>query len=202
MFFDADGPVPESLRRLQQRLHDAGIPHIFIGAMAMNAHRYERMTRDVDVCVRPADLERFRSRCAGKFYEPVAGRARRFRDRESNVTLDVLISGEVAGRAEKQHGIRFPDPDEAEVRGGIPVPSLARLIELKLVTWRLKGWADVIELIRANALHADFAEQLQPGARALYRQCFDQMKEEDKYNAIHEARDDPPASATDAPGAE
>src|SRR5213078_1518396 len=65
MFFDDAGPVPETFRQLRQRLQDAGIPHIFIGASAVNAHGHRRSTEDVDLCMRRADLERFKREFVG-----------------------------------------------------------------------------------------------------------------------------------------
>jgi hypothetical protein len=182
MFFDDQGPVPETLRRLQKQLTDAGIPHIFIGATALNAYHYERMTRDVDLCLRPEDLERFRREFVGQAYQLVEGRPRRFFDPTTCVTLDVLVAGEIAGNRHKQQTIRFPDPAEARVVEHVPVPSLERLIELKLVTWRYKDWADVVELIRSNGLDETFAARLDPTVRSAYLQCYDQKVEEDLYN--------------------
>lgn len=189
MFFDDEGPVPETLRRLRKHLGEAGIPCIFIGATALNAYHYERMTKDIDVCMRGPDLERFRQVLVGKLYEPVSGRPRRFLDPTTKVTLDVLVAGEIAGNTRKQQKIRFPDPAEAQTVGHVPVPSLARLVELKLVTWRYKDWADVVELIRQNNLGEDFANQLDPVVRSAYVQCYDQKVEEDRYNP---EIDDPP----------
>jgi hypothetical protein len=37
-------------------------------------------------------------------------------------------------------------------------------------------------LIRANNLGEDFAERLDPLVRMAYLECYDQMKEEDKYD--------------------
>ena len=54
-------------------------------------------------------------------------------------------------------------------------------MELKLVTWRHRDWADVIELIRANKLGEDFALQLDAHVRMAYLQCYDQMREEEEY---------------------
>lgn len=192
MFFHGQGPVPDTLRRLVQRLREAGIPHVFLGATAVNAHGHERTTKDVDVAMELADLDRFRRELVGddKPYRPVAGRSRRFLDPESNVMFDVLVAGEIAGRADKQSEVRFPAPAEAEIIQDLPVVSLARLIELKLVTWRLKDWADVIELIRVHHLDESFADRLRSSARSAYLQCYDHMKEEDKYNRIHEPFDD------------
>lgn len=189
MFFEGKGPVPETLRRLAGRLHEAGIPHIFIGATAVYAHGYERTTRDVDVCMRPGDLERFRRELVGREYDAVAGHSRRFRDQATGVLIDVLVAGEIAGNARKQREVRFPDPAEATDVDGLPLVTLARLIELKLVTWRLKDWADVVELIRSNNLDERYGDQYNPLVRQAYLQCHDQKLEEDRYNP---ERDDPP----------
>jgi hypothetical protein len=190
MFFNDEGPVPETLRRLQKHLTEGGIPHIFIGATALNAYHHERMTRDIDVCVRLEDLERFRREFVGKEYQAVQGRSRRFYDPVTQVTVDMLVAGELAGNTRKQRKVRFPDPAEAQVVEHVPVPSLPRLIELKLVTWRYKDWADVVDLIRNNALDESFAEQLDPVVRSAYVQCYDQKVEEDRYNP--ESDDQPP----------
>ncbi|MEW6249615.1 MAG: nucleotidyl transferase AbiEii/AbiGii toxin family protein [Planctomycetota bacterium] len=192
MYFDDKGPVPEALRRLQRLLKQAGIEHLFIGATALQAHGFRRMTEDVDVCLRREDLERFRREFVGRDYQPVEGRSRRFYDPENQVTLDVLIAGATAGDSSRQQRIKFPDPAEAELVANVPVPSLARLIELKLVTWRVKDLADVIELIRRNNLDEKFAEQLDPSVRSVYLQCYDHRVEEDRYNP---EVDDPPAES-------
>jgi hypothetical protein len=188
MFFKDEGPVPETLRRLVASLLDAGIPHIILGAMALRAHGYSRTTEDVDVCMRASDLTRFREQIAPSKYAAAPGRSRRFHDPETQVTVDILVAGEIAGRSDKQHDVLFPDPDEAQDVDGLPMPSLARLVELKLVTWRYKDWADVVELIRIHVLDESFAEQLHPVARPFYSQCYDQKLEEDRYNPeIHDA---------------
>lgn len=190
MFFDDQGPVPETFRKLRQRLAEAGLPHIFIGAVALNAHDYRRASEDVDFCMRREDLERFRKLFVGTLYQQVAGRPRKFFDPQTQVTFDILVAGDLAGNTRKQREVRFPDPDEAEIVRDTPVPSLARLIELKLVTWRYQDWADVVSLIRIHNLDESFANQFNPLVRSAYLQCYDQKVEEDRYNPeIH----DPPA---------
>lgn len=189
MFFDDNGPVPETFRRLKKLLADANIPHIFIGAMAVNAHGLRRSTEDVDVCMSADDLERFKREFVGTQYERVKNRPRKFFDPETEVSFDILLAGEIAGNTRKQREVRFPDPSEAELIDGTPVVSLARLIELKLVTWRYKDWGDVVELIRERNLDETFGDQFSSFVRQIYLQCYDQKIEEDRYNPeIH----DPP----------
>lgn len=190
MYFEGKGPVPETLQRLAETLRAAGIPHIFVGATAVYAHGYERTTRDVDVCMRREDLEKFRREMVGREYQAVPDRSRRFVDKATGVTVDILVAGDIAGNARKQRDVRFPDPDEAVEIDNLPLVSLARLIELKLVTWRLKDWADVIELIRTHSLEESFGDQFSALVRQAYLECYDQKIEEDRYNP--EIHDTPP----------
>lgn len=193
MFFKDEGPVPETLRRLCKALDKASIPHIIMGAMALRAYGYSRTTEDVDVCMRAVDLKKFRKELVGVTYQSVKDRSRRFYDPETKVTLDILVSGEIAGRRDRQQDVKFPDPSERDLVDGLPVPSLARLIELKLVTWRYKDWADVVELLRIHGLDESFAANLHAVARPFYLQCYDQKVEEDRYNPeIHDRHPDEP----------
>jgi len=176
MFFEKQGPVWETLRRLEERLRESQIDYVVIGGLALNAYGYRRQTVDVDVVLRPEDFERFRQRFETTTYQKIGGAPRRYRDAESEVSIDILLSGAVAGDRKRNQAVRFPDPDEAEVHDDIRTVSLARLIELKLVTWRYKDWGDVVELIRAGGLDGSFAEGLAPTVKAAYLQCCDQAK--------------------------
>ncbi|MBI5865247.1 MAG: hypothetical protein HZB38_12200 [Planctomycetes bacterium] len=185
MFFDDQGPVRETFHSLKKRLEDAGIPHIFMGATAVNAHGHRRATEDVDVCMRSADLERFRREFLGPIYQAVAGRTRRFMDPQTQVAFDVLVSGEVAGDSRRQREIRLPEPSEAQLVHETPVPSLQRLIELKLVTWRFQDWGDVVNLIRVHDLDETFADRLHALVRMAFLQCLDQKRDEDRTGGEH-----------------
>ncbi len=182
MFHDEEGPVPETYRRLRDHLTAEGIEHVFIGAFALSAHQYRRATEGVDVCLRAEDVVRLRERFVGSVYQAVEGRPRRFYDPQTQVTFDVLVAGQLAGRTARNNVIRFPDPDEGQIVHGIRTVSLPRLIELKLVTWRYQDWADVVKLIRHNRLSEEFAEQLHPLVRTAYLQCVDEMHDEDRYD--------------------
>ncbi len=45
-------------------------------------------------------------------------------------------AGEIAGNTRKQREVCVPDPSEAVIVEDTPVPTLARLVALKLVSWR------------------------------------------------------------------
>jgi hypothetical protein len=181
MFHQHSGPVYDTLDTLCERLNQARIEHVIIGAFALGCHGYERATTDVDLCLRKEDLERFRKEFVGREYEAVPGRSRRFQDPRTGVTFDLLVSGNLAGRTSRNDVIQFPDPSEAVTLKGLPTVSLERLIELKLVTWRLRDWADVIELIRVNKLDESFANHIHPLIRMAYLECYDQKVDEDRY---------------------
>ncbi len=178
MFHKDAGPVPDTLRHAVAVFEKEGIDYVVIGAFALGAHHYRRATEDVDICLRPEDLELFRKNLVGTVYQKVEGRPRRFYDPQTEVTLDLLVSGQLAGDRAKNNVIRFPDPSEANDVDGLATVSLERLIELKLVTWRVKDMADVIELIRRNGLDEAFSEKLDPLVRSAYLESCDHLADE------------------------
>ena len=180
MFFEKAGPVWETLRHLETRLKEANIDYVVIGGLALNVYNYPRQTVDVNLVLTPADYKKkFRQLLVGSAYVGAEGTPRRFVDVNTEVTIDVLIAGRLAGRTSKNPSVRFPDPSEVEVHGDLRTVSLARLIELKLVTWRYKDWGDVVELIRRNNLPESFADRLDPVVRTPYHECYDQANDEE-----------------------
>ena len=180
MFHKDAGPVPETLRRLRAALEKENIEYVVIGAFALGVHGYRRATEDVDICLREADIERLKQSLVGTEYQNVEGRSRRFYDPQTQVTFDLLIAGALAGHRGKNKIIRFPDPSESTEVEGLRTVTLERLIELKLVTWRIKDMGDVIELIRRNDLGENFAERLPSLVRTAYLECYDHKVEEDR----------------------
>jgi hypothetical protein len=87
-----------------------------------------------------------------------------------------LVVGERAGKGSEG---RFPDPADADVAielDGLPVMSLAALIESKIASGQSnlrrthKDFADVVELIVKHNLRRDFARHLHKSVRATFRQ--------------------------------
>jgi len=182
MFFERTGPVWDTLRDLETRLRGARVDYVVIGGLALNAYNYSRQTIDVDIVLTEADFQRFVSEFGGTIYRRVPRLPRRFVDPASEVAIDVLIAGQLAGRTSMNQSVRFPDPKVAVVQGDLRTVSLARLVELKLVTWRYKDWGDVVELIRHNDLSDSFADQLDPNVRTAFRECFDQANDQEYEN--------------------
>ena len=171
MFFDEHGPFPDACRDLLRSLRAAGIDHVFLGDVALKAYGCEHGEGRVEVCVRPGDVERFRGEFATHVFPPLPGQSLRFYHPATQIEIDLLIAGEIAGDSLRQREIAYPDPRDAVEIEGVPVPPLARLIELKLAAWQPEAWHDVVALCRANGLDASFAEKLHPLMRPNFLQC-------------------------------
>jgi len=170
--------VHTTLERLARRLDEEEIPYAIIGGMALNIHGYERMTRDVDVLMTKAGLEKFIERCVGRGYAPAFSGARKaFRDTTSQVPVEVLFTGEYPGDG-KPKPVSFPDPATASVEiENIRVISIEKLIELKLASGlsaphRLRDLADVQDLIIKLNLPFELADRLDESVRAEYQRLW------------------------------
>ncbi len=181
MFFAGRGEVHQSMRRLVKRLDKAGIPYAIVGGMAINAHNYERMTKDVDVLLTRQGLAEFRRLFVPKEYDPVAQLPRRFIDRKNQRTIDVLVTGLYPGNG-RPGPIAFPDPTmvREEIKS-IQYINLATLIQLKLAARRHRDFGDVVELIRYNSLDETFAKLLHATLHRDYIECLEEKRREDEY---------------------
>src|SRR5262249_49517632 len=131
MFFDKRDAVHESLRRLVRRLRNAKISYALMGGMAVNAHKYQRTTADVDVLLTPEAFQAFKRLHVPKNYEPLPGRSRRFVDKKNKVQLDFLLTGLFPGSG-KPGPIAFPDPEDvSETIEKMQVIDLPTLVQLK-----------------------------------------------------------------------
>jgi hypothetical protein len=173
MFFDEHGAFPDTCRDLIRSLRAAAIEHVFVGAVAMKAYGCEHAEDRIEVCVRRPDIEKFRGEFSGREFQPLPGQSLRYYHPQTQLQIELLIAGEIAGDRFRQQEIRLPDPSEAEYVEGIPVPSLARLIELKLASWDERDRQDVAVLIDSNGLNASFSELLHPVFRGGYAECLD-----------------------------
>jgi hypothetical protein len=176
-FFMGEAPVQLAARRIAGALRDLGVPHVVCGGLAVAAHGHLRVTQDVDILITPDGLRRFKDRWLGQGrVERFAG-SRGLRDVEHDVRIDVLLTGDFPGDG-RPGPIAFPDPRDCAVESsGVSILSLAKLIELKIASGlsapaRLQDWADVIALVRANALPAEYARELHPHVRPKYAELW------------------------------
>ena len=183
MFFDGTDRVHDTMRRVAAKLESAGIPYAIVGGMAVNAHKHERTTGDVDFLLTSAGLAAFLQFVDAAEFERVTGRPRRFLDPATGVTFDVLVTGLFPGSGQPGP-VAFPDPaDVAEVVGDRWVVNLQTLIQLKLAAGRYKDFGDVVALIRAHNLDETFADRLHPSVRGDYTECLEEKRREDEYEA-------------------
>jgi hypothetical protein len=181
MFFDQKDKIHQAMRRVVEKFEQAGIAYAIAGGMAVNAHRHLRTTHDVDFLVTSNGLTSFQQKFVPADFEPVPGHPRRFRDRVTGVTFDVLVTGLFPGSGQPGP-IAYPDPaDVSETIDGTRVLTLAALIGLKLAAGRYKDFGDVVELIRVHDLDESFASKVPPSVARDFVECLEEKRREDEY---------------------
>jgi hypothetical protein len=176
----------ESLWDAAQRCHEAlaaaKIPHAIVGGVAVCLHGYQRNTVDVDLLVRKEDTAAIRQTLSDAGFRWNAKEVE-FRSL-AGVAVQFVLSGEKAGKGSE---VQLPDPAEPRIvkyLAGLPVLSLARLIESKIacaegnVRRTYKDLADVVELIAVNKLNAGFARYLHKTLRATFRELVRRARAE------------------------
>lgn len=151
----------------------AEVPHAICGGVAVCLHGYQRNTVDIDLVVRSEDIDSVRSALGeeGLHWDE----ARKEFRAENGVVAQFLVAGERAGKGQ---AATIPDPFDpkslVEIEG-LPVVSLAKLIEMKLASGTgdlrrtHKDFADVVELIALHQLDGSFARFLEKSLRKTYR---------------------------------
>jgi hypothetical protein len=173
-YFMGEGKLNNALSRLIADLKEHEIDYVVIGAVALLAHGYPRLTEDIDLVFTAAGLDRFHEQLIGRGYAPAfPGARKRLRSTTDGVRIDVVASGEYPGDG-KPKPVRFPNPLEASVEiDGVRFATLEKLIELKLASGmtapdRLKDLADVQEMIKIRSLDGEFAVKLDPYVRTKF----------------------------------
>lgn len=180
-----ESDVQRALEKVARLLDEDGIPYAVIGAMALNAYGYRRLTVDVDLLLTPEGLEAFKAKHLGLGYVQKFPGSKGLRDTENGVPIDVVLAGEYPGDGLPKP-IAFPDPADAALRGErIALLPLPRLIELKVASGmtaphRLKDLADVIEIVRILKLPAEMAEELDPYVREKFQELWRAAQAEER----------------------
>lgn len=160
--------------RCNQALVDAKVPYSVAGGVAVCLHGYQRNTVDLDLLVDGNDAQTIRDALTAvgftwndelKQFETAAG-----------IPVQFLLKGEKAGPDSE---VCFPDPaDKKSVTriDGLPVLSLAKLIEVKIACGQgslrrtHRDFADVVELIAKHDLSRSFARFLHKSVRKTFRE--------------------------------
>lgn len=173
----AQDDVHAALKKIAKILQEDEIPYAVIGAMALNAYGYRRVTMDVDLLLSRQGLGELKRRHLGRGYVEKFPGSKSLRDTENGVPIDIVLAGEFPGDG-RPKPVAFPDPATSAIRGqSIALLPLAKLVELKLAsgltaTHRLKDLADVLELIRAAGLPLDLLQELDPFVQDKYRELW------------------------------
>jgi hypothetical protein len=176
-FFMGGGRVNTALKKICAELDEAHIPYAVAGALALNAHGYERVTVDIDLLLTREGLAAMKRRVLGRGWVEKFPGSKGIRDTDLNVGIDILLTGDYPGDG-KPKPVAFPDPSIA-VRepGAPPILPVPKLIELKLASGlsaahRGKDLIDVQELVKAAGLPEDLAEDLDASVRPKYREIW------------------------------
>ena len=177
-YFMGEGRLNNALAQLVSDLEEHRIDYLVIGAVALFAHGYPRLTEGIDIVFTAEGLNKFHEQLIGLGYAPAfPGARKRLRSTRDGVRIDVVASGEYPGDG-KPKPVRFPNPLEASVEiDGVRFAKLEKLIELKLASGmtapdRLKDLADVQEMIKIRSLDGEFADKLNPYVREKYLELF------------------------------
>lgn len=174
-----EADAQSALYRLTAILEADDLPYAIIGALALNEYGHRRVTVDVDLVMRDADLQEFKRRHVNEAdgYAERAPKSGKLLDTRLGVNIDVCTTGRFPGD-DKPKPIAFPDPATTAVRGArfalLPMP---RYLELKLASGmvaphRAKDLVDVQELIRSASLSIDVASDLHPWVREKFRELW------------------------------
>lgn len=167
----------ESLWDTAVQCHDllaaAEIPHAILGGVAVCLHGYQRNTVDLDLLVRQEDASAIRQALNEAGFE-WSEKDVEFRS-PAGIPVQFLLAGDRAGKGSE---VLLPNPGEPRIVRqieGLPVLSLAKLIESKIacaegnVRRAYKDLADVVELIAINRLNSAFARHLHKSLRPMFR---------------------------------
>ncbi|MBX3466920.1 MAG: hypothetical protein KF878_08475 [Planctomycetes bacterium] len=183
-FFMGEADVQAAARRLAARLSQLGVPYVICGGLAVAAHGHARLTSDVGVLLTPDGLARFKERWLGRGWVERFPGSKGLQDAEHRVRVDVLLTGDYPGDG-KPKPVAFPDPASvALVQEGTSIITLPALLELKLASGmtaahRLQDLADVIALVRCNALPREFGERLHPWVRPKFDELWQAAQQAD-----------------------
>ncbi len=162
--------------RCHEALAESDIAHAIVGGVAVCLHGYQRNTVDVDLLVCRDDADAIRSTLEGVGFR--WSPERHEFSTATGIPIQLLLAGDRAGNDSE---VLLPDPSSRKsvtIKEGLPVLTLARLIETKLACGAgnlrrtHKDFADVVELISVNQLPASFVRFLHKSLRGTFRELY------------------------------
>ena len=170
-YFRREGAILRALENLTRLLDESCIEYAITGAMGLTAYGFYRFPNHIDVLLTDEGLARFKAQHPGYAETP-----RGMLDSTNGVHINVQLAGKYPGDG-KPKAVKFPDPSSSVAGERIRVLPMETLIELKLASGistvsRLKDLADILELIQAIDLPADFADRLDPSVRPKFQELW------------------------------
>jgi hypothetical protein len=144
--------------RVEKAFSGAGIEYRVVGGLAAYLYVEEseadagRLTKDIDIVVRRADLSRIAEavEAFGLEYRHAAG-------------VDMLVQkGERSGRRAVHMIFNGPDPGKGRILQEIPVVPLADLLTMKLTSFRLKDEMHLKDLDEQKLITPEIEAALSP----------------------------------------
>lgn len=182
LYFRKENKVHLTLQAITKKLDEMGIKYALVGGMALFAHGYERVTKDVDILVTREDLQRLHDQLEGHGYLPPFQGSKHLIDTDTKVRIEFLTTGEYPGDG-KPKDVAFPMPDEVSVPiDGFSVASIESLINMKLASGmtashRIKVIADVQEMTKVFKLPKDFVHKLHPWVQAKFLEIYPEVND-------------------------
>ena len=164
----------EAAKECHAALEQAAVPHAIIGGVAVCLHGYQRNTVDLDVLIGSSAQAAVRAALETAGFQ-WSEQAAEFRS-PGGIPVQLLIANDRAGAGSE---VRLPEPSDSSAvvyLEGLPVLSLARLIESKIACGEgnlrrtHKDFADVVELIAKHDLRQSFARYLHRSLRKTFRE--------------------------------
>ena len=183
MHHSRKSPEQRTAQQLAARLEQAAIPHAITGSVAVELHGGRSIQPRVQVILNRQGLQSFHQDFAGSAYHDVPGKPRRFVDCETNVPVNIQISGHYPGY--KSPGpFSFPDPNEAYQQiDRMRVVTLPWLVQLSLASGRSHEMADVVSLIQSGNLDESFLDRLHPAVHRSFLECLEEKRRDDEFES-------------------
>jgi aminoglycoside-2''-adenylyltransferase len=175
-----NAPLWDAAERVHQVLAQSGIDHAIVGGVAVCLHGYQRNTVDLDLLIRSEDAAAFKAVLEADGFEWQATEKEFLSP--SGVPVQCVITGENEGSGQET---KFPDPADPKAVTtveGLPVLSLARLIQAKIACGlgnmrrTHKDFADVVELVAIHQLDGSFARFLHRSVRKEFRELVRRVR--------------------------
>jgi hypothetical protein len=172
--------VKERLRRATRALDAAGVPYAVVGgnAVAEWVARIDedavRNTKDVDLLIRRADFPAVKAtlEAVGFVYHHVMD-VDLFIDGPQgrpSAGVHLLFAGEPVKNADDHAS---PDITESERAAEFQVVSLAAIVRMKLIAWRLKDRVHLLDLIGVGQIDATWPARFPPPLGERLQQLLD-----------------------------